>query len=454
MRKNSYIYTCIIAILIFFAPPMISSAQALFFKIDIGKSTSKITNFFKTTKAKCEKIMEDIQASQFGQFVGDGIKNTKASIAFAKSKVQQGMDFYNKTKKEVLDGDAYESAMVLKEIANKGIELKKLEEEKLIKQEEINQEIELLKEQTASKINILMQNMTVLAGNKELSKETIAEEQFHIQSQVEDLEKRLQEQIEALKIEFNAIENEYKPQEISIGNEITELSNELAKIKEDSEYLSKNNDKSAKERMTEDYEELSLPDGTTYTSAQRTQIKKVRRKKEQKNNRETMSKLVEERNEISTMESEVKSISKTADSQPGESETSGIATQVLSKQIVLVRSYISLMIADLKTQVINEISDFDSITLSRAKEKFNLCDYTDPENQQKESFISVAKEGMKKVTEGVENVTETLGQAVEQGQQLKEKTESAVSAITEAGSAVKDITDSNAADLINNMGVR
>ena len=61
---------------------------------------------------------------------------------------------------------------------------------------------------------------------------------------------------------------------------------------------------------------------------------------------------------------------------------------------------------------------------------------------------------MKKVTEGVENVTETLGQAVEQGQQLKEKTESAVSAITEAGSAVKDITDSNAADLINNMGVR
>ena len=60
-----------------------SSAQAQFTKIDATKTPSKLTNWFQTQKAKCEKIMESVQTSQFGQFVGDGIKYTKEGIKFA-----------------------------------------------------------------------------------------------------------------------------------------------------------------------------------------------------------------------------------------------------------------------------------------------------------------------------------------------------------------------------------
>ena len=112
--------------LISFTPQMISPVQALFFKVDVGKSTSKVTNFIKTTKAKCEKIMEDIQASQFGQFVGNGIKDAKAMLEFAQSKVQQEMAYYNKTKKKILNSAEYKTAMISKEIADKGMDLKKL----------------------------------------------------------------------------------------------------------------------------------------------------------------------------------------------------------------------------------------------------------------------------------------------------------------------------------------
>ena len=154
--------------MISFTPQMISPVQALFFKFDMGKSTSKITNFIEKIKAKCEKIMEDIQNSQFGQFVGNGIKDTKAMLAFAQSKVQQGMAYYNKTKKKILNSAEYKTAMISKEIADKGMDLKKLEEEKLIKQEEIKQEIELLKKQTAGKVEALMQNMSLLESSGDI----------------------------------------------------------------------------------------------------------------------------------------------------------------------------------------------------------------------------------------------------------------------------------------------
>ena len=164
MRKIKFIHIFLTIMLISFAPQMISPSYALFFKVDVGKSTSKITNAIKKIKAKCEKIMEDIQNSQLGQAVGDGIKNTKAAIAFAQSKIDQGMALYNKVKKEVLSSDAYKMAMVSKEIADKGVELKKLEEEKLLRQEEIKQEMELLKEQTAAKSKNLKKNFDVIEG--------------------------------------------------------------------------------------------------------------------------------------------------------------------------------------------------------------------------------------------------------------------------------------------------
>ena len=462
MRKIKFIHIFLMIMLISFAPQMISPSYALFFKIDIGKSTSKITNAVKKIKAKCEKIMEDIQNSQLGQAIGDGIKNTKAAIAFAQSKIDQGMALYNKVKKEVLSGDAYKMAMVSKEIADKGVELKKLEEEKLLRQEEIKQEMELLKEQMVAKSENLMKNFDVIERQAAFgpSKKEQKDAGKEIQQQMKELENELQEGLAILEQEFNSISEEYKPQEISIGEEIAELTKELAEIAKSSELAEKRKQKSAKERIDEEYQELSIPQGTVVTVEHRKKVNKARVKKEQKNNVETLTQVAIERDDISNKKSTVKSIADTAPTLPGESERSGTSTKVLREQIIFARSYISLMIADLKTQVINEIVNIRKTSMPKPKDKFNLCDYTDPENQKKPSLLSkaasVVQEGKSKfaeVSEGVQKAKGAVEQGIEKAKEVTETVNDGISTVKNATSAVQGASETlkngNAADVLN-----
>ncbi|MBR2033144.1 MAG: hypothetical protein IKA03_00545, partial [Alphaproteobacteria bacterium] len=141
-------------------------------KADIIKAGSKVESALEKTIAQCQSVIEGIQGSQFGQFVGDGVKYAKQGIVYAKSAYEQGMQYANKTKEKVLNSKEYKAAMISKEIANETSMLKELGEELIEKQEEIRQEYELQKEQTAAKQKLIQQNNQII--DTELNKEDVS----------------------------------------------------------------------------------------------------------------------------------------------------------------------------------------------------------------------------------------------------------------------------------------
>ena len=74
----------------------IPAAQAQFTKIDYGKTPSKFVTWVQGKVGEAQEVMQNIQDSQFGQFVGDGIKYTKQGLAFAK-KVYESACFISKS---------------------------------------------------------------------------------------------------------------------------------------------------------------------------------------------------------------------------------------------------------------------------------------------------------------------------------------------------------------------
>lgn len=454
MKKALYILICCLAINLLHGQ-IIGEAHALFTKVDVTKTPSKLSNWAQTQKAKCEKILESVQTSQFGQFVGDGIKYTKEGIKYAQDVYNKSMDLYGEVKENVLNSAEYKTALISKEIAQESKKLKELQEEKLKKQEEIQSEMELLKEQTAAQITAIQQNIEILEQSQEQAVEgdavltraetnssssqedlEVTSEMSGIEEEINQIQSAMEMQLSDYEREIEDIEEEYQEKIINQGEKIAELTKELSEVASSSGIFKKKEPRDSKETLLETMEKF-LFSGIP-SIKEENKIKEQRKENLSEVIIETTTQKADKQLSRATTEEKTNTKEDLSETMTGESEGSGISAEVLSEQLQVLRSYIEVILADLKLQTSIEVNSLRRISSVPLKSKFNLCDYTDPSN--------VGLEGIKKKAD-VE--MSTVKQFQESAASVKENIQKAQAAASEVQNTVSDV--SNQYQQVNEM---
>ncbi len=398
MKKALSLLFCILCLSNVF-PQMVTESFAQFFKVDITKTPSKLSNWFQTQKAKCEKMLEGVQTSQFGQFIGDGIKYTKEGMAYATDLQEKAMDLYGEVKDATINSPEYKTGIISKEIAQESQKLKDLQEDKLKKQEEIQAQIDLLKEQASAKISNVQQNIKVLEqkGNIATAKDSLVSkeaeddlpkirdeelektpEMLSIEQEIKQIQDELAMQQEDYESELEIINEEYEEKIRKQSEKIAELTQELSEIAKSNNLFTKKNPKASSETLQETQEEFLLSKAPSIR--EENQIKTQRK--------DALSEIIVEVSTIkadkqlarATAEEKTRTTAELEATMPGESEGSGVSAEVLSEQLQVLRSYIDIVLADLKLQAAIEVNNLRRINSAPLKEKFNLCNYTDSSN--------------------------------------------------------------------------
>lgn len=458
MKKLLVLFACLSALLV--SPLVVSGAFAQFTKVDVTKTPSKTTIWFQTQKAKCEKVMESVQTSQFGQFVGDAVKYTKDGIKYAKDMYEKGMDLYNQVKDDVLDSTEYKSAMISKEIAEESKKLKEMQESKLKKQEDIQAEIDLLKEQTAAKVGNIRQNLNIAeqsyreaeeAGGGLISEQAMKDlpeikdqaaeteapsaEMQALENEIDQIQSDLDTQVSDYENEIKEIEDEYQEKILAQGEKITKLTKELSEVASESGAFKKKDPEDPAKALQKN-QEVFFSAGVP-SIREENKIKKQR--KEVLSDTAVEALILKSDLQLSRSASVDKTETKEelADTMPGESEGAGVSAEVLAEQLKVLRSYIEVVLADIKLQASLEVSRLHKVSSVPMKTTFNLCDYTDSSN--------VGLAGVKKKADGVlstaDKLQETAAKAQEKYNQAKETANKVQEAVSDAAGQYQQVKD-------------
>ena len=456
MKKIVYLLFCSLLIVEAFfniAPEAVAQVT----KVDATKTPSKITVWFQTQKAKCEKIMESVQTSQFGQFVGDGIKYTKEGIKFAKDVYDNSIELYGELKDKVLNSAEYKMAMISKEIAEESQKLKDLQEEKLKKQEAVQAEIDLLKEQTSAKISSIQQNAAILAQAQneqtteaealttrsaaELEAEQEEEalekssEMEGIEVEIEQIQSEMEMQLDDYESEIENIEDEYEEKILEQGEKIAKLTQELAEVSSSSSLIKKQ-PRDSSEALQETQDKFLLPRAPSIKEEKK--IKKQRKQALSDVIVETSTTKADKQLSRASTKEKTDSKEELGDTMTGESEGSGVSAEVLTEQLHVLRSYIDVVLADLKLQASIEVNNLRKVSSEPLEEKFNLCDYTDQSNVGLEGIKKKASGAMSKVNELQEKVADVQGKISEAKEKVDQAKET-VSNVQDQYQQVKDM---------------
>lgn len=428
-------------------PEMVPDASAFFFKGDATKTPSKASVWFQTQKSKCEKILESVQTSQFGQFVGDAIKYTKEGIKYAKDVYEKSTELYGEIKTSVLDSSAYKTAMISKEIASESLKLKELQEEKLKKQEAIQAEMDLLKEQTSAKISSVQQNIETMEQTYSLAAQEddefgITPEMAGVESEIEQLQSQLDMYLADYEREIDNIEDEYKEKIIAQGEKVADLTKELSEVASSTGLFKKKEPKDPVEALEETQKTLLFSGAPSIREENK--IKKKRKEILSETIVETMTTKADKQLVRASTEDQTSTKAELSETMPGESEGSGINTEVLSEQLKILRSYIDVVLADLKLQASIEANNLRRVTSVPLKKKFNLCDYTDQSNVGLEGIKKKASRALQvvdKIQDTTSQVKENINKAQEAANKVKNTVNQVKDTVGQAQDAIENVKD-------------
>ena len=414
--------------------------------MDPVKEPSKVSLWFGKMKSKCEKAMEWVANSQVGQFVGDGIKYAKQGIAFAKEQYEAAMDLYNKTKDAVLNSKEYKAAMVSKEIAQETMKMKKTQEEKKQKLEEIEQQQELLKQQAQAKIANIQSNLNLnekrMTEDAEKSGSVSSETQSFMSEQekaLEEIEAELEDQLDSLKSSAETIESEYNDKLETQAEKVADLGVKLNDILKDGD--NKKETRSAKEIIQEQQDKLFLK------AKEKADL--ATEKKKKKNRSKALNDSLDGGMQVvmgdvklkeSSSNDKVEAKQGVAGTMTGESEVSGVNTEVLGEQMNFIMNYIRLNLAMIKSQAIAELNGLHELKTSAADNKFDICQYTDPENRK--SALEMAKSKAQKLQNNLNKAKDKFEAAKDKVEEISSTAKEAAAVAGELGSVTQGLGDS------------
>ena len=174
----------ILGLLVFSASPVF--AQDIF-KIDIGKTGGKFSDWVQKQRENYESVLEQISESQFATVIGDGIKSAKEGIQYAKETYNAALEKYEEVKNAVLDSPEYRMALVSQKIAEESLKLESLHQEQKTTIENLNISANAEIEATRAKIKQAENNFSIMAAayEQELAKAS-AEDRPKVEQKIAD----------------------------------------------------------------------------------------------------------------------------------------------------------------------------------------------------------------------------------------------------------------------------
>lgn len=433
-----------------------------FLKMDISKAANKAVTWFKTMAAKCQTVIDSVQSSQFGQFVGKGIEYTKKGIKFAQDTYNRGMELYG----QVVDSAEYKATMISKDIAVAGKELKGIQEEKLKKQKDIQAELDLLKEQTEAKIKSAQTNLGIAAQEYENTKSGDAEfeptsELQALEDEINQIQEDYQQKEAELRAKFDEIEELYKNQIETKTEQIANLTKSLAATASNTD-LFKNENVISDEDSAKALKENESKMFTTEPPSVKTENKIFERRQQARSDAVEQA-LVIRGDYLLRRQAAVDKIEGKeglADTMSGESEGSGVSAEVLVEQLNLLQDYINIVLSDLTLQTSIELGSMRNVQAAPSSTKFNLCNYADPKDvgakglksslsdaknkvtAESGNIINKAQEAKDKVTDGVNNLKTKGEQAVAKVGELKNQVEDGIQTVKDVADEAQNISTS------------
>ncbi|MBE6452235.1 MAG: hypothetical protein E7012_01940 [Alphaproteobacteria bacterium] len=374
-RTIKYLRCCFFLVFAMtFATP---DASAFFLKFDIAKTASKITGTIQNIKSKTEEILEEIQNSQFGKFVGKGVEFAKNAVKFVKGLKDEIIKLYNKVKEKFEASPYAQSVIISGKIAKLEAQKVSIDKKKEKEEKEINDQIELLKAEADGKIVALKNNADVLLTKGD----TVNAEKAN--AQIVEIEQQLEQDVAEQNNLLDELDGKYEPEINDINAQINELSILLAQLV--ITQIPVSDGKTADQLIKENLEKLATSDAVV-SIKEEIAIKTARIQQMQSAVTSSVAQIASIRDKSEIMKEDIESNADLADTAPGESEASNALGETLSRQLDIMKDMISIMIADMKVQTAMEVRNYKGLAVNEIKGNFSLCNYvTEIEETKKDS---------------------------------------------------------------------
>ena len=397
--------------------------------IDAAEDSGRAVNVVQKTKNTYDKTMEKISNSKMGKAIGDGTKQAKKGVSYAKGWYNKGMPFYNmgqKVVEEAKNSPEYRAAKISKNIAAEKKRITALEKEKAELEEVLQQKISLAQEKADADIRNLQQNnqnARVMAAGDSSMQGVIDDNNAQIQQIRTDLQTTI--------AGYNS-ENQQRLSEIEAS--IQERNSNLQKLAQDLLKVADVKVEDPREALKKSKESFTLKEDEDPTIKTRQRIHEQRYKERRQAVYDVYTASAAVKYNRKSLTDEVENVNELIPLMGGESDGSGIHTQILLKEADMLRRYIDYVLVDLQMEAAVEMANLDVSKIGDLEE-LNLCSYYDPKSK---TSAATERAG------GLKGVISTVKSTVEQGKNtlntVKNKVEEA-----------KDIVNEGR-ELINNAG--
>ena len=228
-----------------------------------------------------------------------------------------------------------------------------------------------------------------------------------------------------LAVQVKDIGDKYAPEMTEQAKKIAELGKQLKEI------VSKKKAKDPRDskEALEETQEQNFSKSKRQTRREERKLKKQRRLQERAAKKKGLQKVNKIQANLSATQSKAESKRDVGETSTSETQRAAVSTEVLEEQLTALRTYIELLITDLSVRASSDLNRLQDLHSDGLKEKFNLCDYTDPENvgytagvkKAVDKAMDAAQKGMNAVQKGVDAVNEAK-QKVDEGIQKAQDT--------------------------------
>ena len=401
---------------------------------DTMKTPSRLSLWFGKIKANCEKAMQWVSSSKMGKLVGDGIKAAKDGIKFAQEQYEAAMEFYNDNKNAVLNSNEYKAAQISKQMATASKELKDIESEKKEKIEELEQQVSVIEEKYAQKIASAQENLSKLQNSGDYTDTELES----AQRTIENLQIQQEQELKSLDNSKGNVEDSYNKKLKDQGEKVVTLSNRMLELYSD-EQISLSVPTEALENAKN---EIFLQAGEKVTIASNNDMKEKRYSNRRQAIYDVYEKALRTQASLPKLIDEVNANKNLAKVTPGESETSGVHTKVMTQEIELLYKYAEMVVNDLILESTVAAAKLTPKEVNKKYSKFKLCDYSEYGSKDTNLMgqINAAKSTVSDLKDKADKVISTYNDVKDKVGTIKNEATAAIDAVNElkdTGEALK-----------------
>ena len=365
--------------------------------VDAAENSSSSVTVIQKIKNTYDEVTQKIINSKMSKVIGDGTKQAKKGVSYAKGLYNKAMNYYRlglEVVEEVKNSPEYRAAKISKNIADVTKRITALEKEKAELEVVLQQKISLAQKKAEADIKNLQQNnqnARVMAAGDSSMQGVIDDNNAQIQQIRTDLNTTI------------AGYNSEKQQRLSeIEASIQKLKSKLQKLAQDLLNVAGVKVEDPREALKKNKESFTLKEDEDPTVKTRQRIKEQRYEERRQAVYDGYTFSAAVKYNRKSLTDEVENVNELIPLMGGESDGSGIHTQILLKEADMLRRYIDYVLVDLQMEAAVEMANL-AVSKIGDLEELNLCSYYDPKSK-----TSTAKDKAGGLKDLVSNDTHTV----------------------------------------------